>query len=84
MRFLYVYLMRESRDRIGEVAPEHAAYCRELGLRDYLGGPIADRWGGLITFETASATEAGRLVAHGPFVREGLLERRWLKEWRID
>jgi uncharacterized protein YciI len=84
MRFLYFYLMRDAPDRVRAVAPEHAAYWRELGLGDYLGGPFVDRSGGLITFEIASADEAERLVADDPFERGDLLERRWLKEWMID
>jgi hypothetical protein len=47
MRFLYFYLMRDAPDRVRAVAPEHAAYWRELGLPDYLGGPFVDRSGGL-------------------------------------
>lgn len=84
MRVLYFYLMRDAPDRVREIAPEHAAYWHGLGLRDYLGGPFADRSGGLITFEIAFAEEAERLVADDPFVREDLLERRWVKEWSID
>jgi uncharacterized protein YciI len=84
MRFLYFYLMRDASDRVRAVAPEHAAYWRELGLPDYLGGPFVDRSGGLITFEVASADEAERLVADDPFEQVDLLERRWLKEWMID
>jgi uncharacterized protein YciI len=84
MRIVYFYLMRHAPDRVRAVAPEHAAYWRGLGLRDYLGGPFADRSGGLITFQTGSLNEAGQLIADDPFVREDLLERRWVKEWRID
>jgi uncharacterized protein len=84
MRFSYFYLMRTAPDRVRIVAPEHAAYWRKLGQRDYLGGPFADRSGGLITFQAGSVTEAERLVAHDPFVREDLLERRWVKEWITD
>lgn len=84
MRILYFYLMRHAPDRVPAVAAEHAAYWQGLGLRDYLGGPFADRSGGLITFCTGSAGEAEQLVADDPFVREGLLERRWVKEWMID
>jgi uncharacterized protein YciI len=84
MRFLYFYIMRDAPDRVRAVAPEHAAYWRELSLRDYLGGPFVDRSGGLITFEITSADEAERLVAHDPFEQGDLLERRWLKEWMID
>lgn len=84
MRFLYFYLMRDAPDRVDSAAPEHAAYWRDRGLGHYLGGPFADRSGGLITFDVASAAEAERLVADDPFVREDLLEGRWVKEWVID
>jgi uncharacterized protein YciI len=85
MRFLYFYLMRDgAAERTRTVAPRHATYWHELSLPDYLGGPFADRTGGLITFECASVTEAERLVAADPFVVGDLLERRWLREWMID
>jgi hypothetical protein len=38
----------------------------------------------LITFESDSATDAGRLIADDPFVTEDLLKHRWVKEWMID
>ena len=81
MRFLYFYLMKDAPERVQATAPKHAAYWRDLGLRGYLGGPFADRSGGLITFQAASGVEAGRLVANDPFLAEGLLERHWMKEW---
>jgi uncharacterized protein YciI len=83
MRFLYFYLMKDEPDRVRAVAPDHAAYWRDLGLRHYVGGPFEDRSGGLITFEVGSAEEAERLVADDPFVQEGLLERRWVRGWLI-
>ena len=84
MRFLYFYLMRDVADRVRAVAPDHAAYWRDLALREHAGGPFADRSGGLITFDVASGEEAERLVADDPFLREDLLERHWLKQWMID
>ena len=84
MRFLYFYLMTAEPDRIRTIAPEHAAYWRARGLPDYLGGPFADRSGGLITFRAGTEAEAERLVAEDPFVRAGLIERRWTKEWLTD
>jgi uncharacterized protein YciI len=84
MRILYFYLMSDAPDRVRAVAPRHAAYWRDLGLGHYLGGPFADRSGGLITFEAGSVTEAGQLVAEDPFVQEDLLERHWVKEWAVD
>ena len=82
MRCAYISFMKDDPGRVEAVAPEHAAYWHGLGLRDYL-GPFADRSGGLISFETYSRP-AEQLVAHDPFVREGLVERSWIKEWRVE
>jgi uncharacterized protein YciI len=35
----------------------------------------------LITFSAVDVAHAGQLVADDPFVREGLLEHFWVKEW---
>jgi len=84
MRFLYFYLMKEESDEVRAAAPEHASYWREMGLTHYLGGPFADRSGGLITFEAGSSAEAEQLVADDPFPQRGLIEQSWLKEWNLD
>ena len=84
MRFLYFYLMRDAPNRVRSAAPEHAAYWRAQRLGHFMGGPFVDRSGGLFTFDVASAAEAQRLVADDPFVREDLLDGRWVKEWMID
>lgn len=84
MRVLYFYLMKDATDRVRTVAPDHAAYWRGLQLREYVGGPFADRSGGLIAFEAPSVDEAEGLVADDPFVQRDLLERRWVKEWLIE
>ena len=84
MRFTYVYLMAEDPDRVRAVAPQHAAYGQGLDLPNYLGGPFADRSGGLITFEARPVEEAERLAADDPFVRNGLLASRWQKEWHVE
>ena len=84
MRVAYVYFMRDEPDRVRVVAPQHAAYWRGLAATGYLGGPFADRSGGLISFETTSGEEAERLVAEDPFVRQGLVGSSWLKDWAVD
>ena len=84
MRFVYGYAMRDEPDLVRAVAPSHVAYWHQLGLKGYLGGPFADRSGGLITFETGSSSKAERLVADDPFVRDDLLEHRWLNEWVVE
>jgi uncharacterized protein YciI len=84
MRCSYVYFMKDIPDRVAAVAAEHAAFWRGLALREYLGGPFADRSGGLISFETDSHDDAAQLVADDPFVREGLAERSWLKQRKVE
>jgi uncharacterized protein YciI len=84
MRFAYVYLIKPEPDRVRAIAPHHAAYWQQLALRDYRGGPFADRSGGLITFDTDSPERAEELVSRDPFLRERLLERHSLKEWIAD
>lgn len=81
MRIAYFYWMKDDPDRVRTVAPEHAAYWRDLGLPGYLGGPLADRSGGLITFQADSLESAERLVAADPFVRDELLEGSVVKQW---
>ena len=81
MRIMYSYMMREEPDRVRAVAPQHAAYWRALDARGYLGGPFADRSGGLITSEIDSNEEASRLIAADPFVQLDLLDASWMKQW---
>jgi uncharacterized protein YciI len=81
-RFLYIYLMAQrSSDKIAPVAPLHAAYWQRLGLPGYVGGPFADRTGGMITFVAEGPADAEAAVASDPFVVERLLERSWVKAW---
>jgi uncharacterized protein YciI len=81
MRIAYFYLMRDQPDRVRAVAPDHATYWRDLRVPGYVGGPLGDRSGGLITFEAESPQDADELVANDPFVRADLLESAWVKEW---
>jgi uncharacterized protein YciI len=84
MRIAYFYWMKDDPDRIRMVAPEHAAYWRDLGLPGYLGGPFADRSGGLISFEAESVETAQRVIAADPFVREELLESSVVRQWMAE
>jgi uncharacterized protein YciI len=81
MRITYFYLMKNNPDHVRPVAPDHAAHWHDLDPPAYLGGPMADRSGGLNTFEARSVEEAEQLVAGDPFIRAELLEDSWLKEW---
>jgi uncharacterized protein YciI len=84
MRIAYFYLMKNDRDRVRAVVPDHVAYWRELRVPGYLGGPLADRSSGLITFEAHSEEAAHQLIASDPFVRADLLESAWINEWNLD
>jgi uncharacterized protein YciI len=81
MKIAYSYWMKHDPDRVKTVALEHAAYWRELRLPGYLGGPFADRLGGLITFEADSFEQAEAIIAADPFVQEQLLESSVVKQW---
>jgi uncharacterized protein YciI len=74
-------MMRGEPDQVRAVARQHVTYRRGLDARGYIGGPFADRSGGLITLEVDSNEEAERLVAADPFVQQDLLEVSWMKEW---
>lgn len=56
--------MQDERDLIRAVAPQHASYWRAIAADGYLGGPIADRSGGLITFEARSRERAERMTPY--------------------
>jgi hypothetical protein len=45
--------MKKEADKIQSVVPLHVEYWRQRNLKGYMGGPFADRSGGLITFEAA-------------------------------
>jgi uncharacterized protein YciI len=81
MRIAYVYWMKDDPDRVRMVAPQHAAYWGDLGLPGYLGGPFADRSGGLIIFEAESVEAAESIIAADPFVWEELLESSVVRQW---
>jgi uncharacterized protein len=81
MRIAYFYWMKDDPDPVRTIAPQHAEYWRDLGLPGYVGGPFADRSGGLLTFEAGSLEAAERIIAADPFVREELLESSVVKVW---
>jgi uncharacterized protein YciI len=80
-RFAYLYFMKDATERISDMVASHVSYWRKQGLPGYLGGPFQDRTGGLIVFQAESAEGAERTVDADPFIREGLLEVYWLKQW---
>lgn len=83
-RFLYFYTMREAPDAIRTAAPAHVDYWHHRNLPEYMGGPFADRTGGLITFAASNLDSAQQIVLQDPFVRDGLIADSWVKEWRVE
>lgn len=80
-RFLFFYTMADAGARIRETVPAHERHWTEAELAEYLGGPFADRSGGLITFRANSRDQAERLVEADPFLVAGLIREHWVKEW---
>ena len=83
-RFLYFYLMRKIPDAIRHLVPAHVQYWQGRDVPNYMGGPFADRTGGLITFAAASLDDAQQIIMEDPFVRDRLIEQSWIKEWLIE
>jgi uncharacterized protein YciI len=73
--------MKNDPERIREVVPSHVAYWKNSNIEKYVGGPFADRTGGLISFEPLSIAEATAIIEKDPFVVHGLLKEKWIKEW---
>jgi uncharacterized protein YciI len=84
MPFLFFHLMTNNPDRVRRVAAQHSANWGEQALSGYLGGPFADRSGGLITFEADTPALAEKLVSGDPFLRQGCISSWWLKEWLAE
>ncbi len=77
----FFYFMKNEPDRVRKAVPHHIAYWENARLEKYLGGPFADKTGGLISFEAPSLAEAAAIIEKDPFVIHGLLEKKWVKEW---
>lgn len=80
-RFVFFYFMKREPEKIKAAVPLHIEYWHKLHLNKYLGGPFADRSGGLITFEAENVEEATKIAMSDPFVSQGLIESKYIKEW---
>lgn len=83
-KYVYFYFMKIEREKIMQVAPQHVSYWKGLKISGYLGGPFADKSGGLITFSANNLEEAEKFVNKDPFFTEDLLSDRWIKEWIVE
>ncbi len=83
-RFVYFYFMKNEPDKIRQVAPAHVNYWHSAQLPGYLGGPFADRTGGLISFEAVTLEDATEIVEKDPFTINDLIGDLWIKEWALE
>lgn len=56
-RFVYFYFNRTEPERIRQGVPTHVQYWKTANLQGYMGGPFADRTGGLISFVASNLEE---------------------------
>jgi uncharacterized protein len=83
-RFLYFYFNRYEPEKLRQVIPAHVQYWKDANLKGYMGGPFADRTGGLISFVTSSLEEATGIIMQDPFILEDLIDQKWIKEWIME
>jgi uncharacterized protein YciI len=76
--------MKKEPERIGQIVPQHIKYRKGLNINGYMGGPFADRSGGLIIFTSKNIKEATNTINKDPFIIENLLSDRWIKEWIVE
>jgi len=83
--FAVHYTYDDRTDRRDEVRPEHRAYLGRLESEGTLlaSGPYADEGvpGALLVMSAGSADEVDALLDTDPFVREGLVSARVVREW---
>jgi uncharacterized protein YciI len=81
MQYAFFYFMKNDSEKIRDFIPEHVQYWKDRKPVNYAGGPFGDRSGGLILFEAEDMEAATGLAMNDPFVVEGLIENKWVKEW---
>jgi uncharacterized protein YciI len=83
-RFVYFYFNRTEPERIRQAVPAHVQYWKTANLQEYMGGPFADRTGGLISFVASNLEEATEIILRDPFILEDLIAEKWIKEWILE
>ena len=83
-RFVYFYFNRNEPEKIRQVVPAHIEYWKTANIQGYMGGPFADRTGGLISFVASNAEEAAEVIQNDPFVLEDLIDQKLIKEWVLE
>lgn len=80
-RVVYFYFNRSEPEKIRRVVPDHVQYWKTAKPKGYSGGPFGDQTGGMITFVAPDLQAATEIILGDPFIREDLIEEKWIKEW---
>jgi len=80
-QFAFFYLMKKDSEKVQKIVPEHISYWKRSKPLNYSGGPFGDRSGGLILFEVEDMETAMDLAMNDPFIDQGVIEDKWVKEW---
>jgi len=80
-RFVYFYFNRNQPEKIRQRVPTHVGYWKSANVKGFMGGPFGDKTGGLIFFVAQSLQDATEIILQDPFILEGLIEQKWIKEW---
>jgi len=82
--FAHIYFMKNEPANIRQTIPGHVKYWEGLDLPHFLGGPFADRSGGLIVFQAPDIVKATKIIENDPFVLANVIENRLIKEWALE
>jgi len=82
-KFVFFYTMRNSSPQIMQTAPKHITYWEELPLGYYSGGPFSDKSGGMIIFDCEDEQKAELIINQDPFIKNNLIEQKFIKEWNV-
>jgi uncharacterized protein len=75
----------DDREKLLAVRPVHRDYLGRLAKEGVVlaAGPNADDTGGIVLFDVADAAQLDQIVAEDPYVAEGVLAERTVREWNI-
>lgn len=76
--------MKNQPEKIRLAVPQHVEYWQSKKLEQYEGGPFSDRSGGLITFAADDSDTTETTIMNDSFVKEDLIEKKWIKEWLVE
>ncbi|HOO70876.1 MAG TPA: YciI family protein [Spirochaetota bacterium] len=82
--FAFWYFMNFDPQKLRTAIPAHIAYWEKLAPESFSDGPFRDRSGGLVLFPADDLDTAESLCKNDPYVKEGLIEEYFVREWLIS